>query len=195
MSRLSLFLSVLVGFAPLLSAEPGPRDRAELIDSFHGVSGNTAVNQAAGNGHQQANVRMITLGTRSGASLTIEQSPGALGTLPENLDASALIQGQSFVQSSGVTGINQTAGIANQSLNVFRMALGSAPESVTDSVLSQSTSAATPAASFGVAEGERIVDISDTAFVGSRGVVQLNQSAGVGNRTTNSLSIRVADRP
>ncbi|PPA00574.1 adhesin, partial [Pseudomonas sp. MWU12-2312b] len=34
---------------------------------------------------------------------------------------------------------------------------------------------------------------SDQAFTGSRGVIQLNQSAGVGNRMANTFSVRVAD--
>ncbi|MNG94318.1 hypothetical protein D3C79_533250 [compost metagenome] len=43
------------------------------------------------------------------------------------------------------------------------------------------------------APGHRQVTTSDQAFTASRGVIQLNQSAGVGNRTANTLSIRVAD--
>ncbi|KAA0961708.1 hypothetical protein FQ185_24985 [Pseudomonas sp. ANT_H12B] len=41
--------------------------------------------------------------------------------------------------------------------------------------------------------GYRQVATSDQAFTGSRGVIQLNQSAGVGNRMANTLSVRVTD--
>jgi len=45
----------------------------------------------------------------------------------------------------------------------------------------------------GTQNGSRQVVTSDQAFTGSRGVIQVNQSAGVGNRMANTLSIRVAD--
>jgi hypothetical protein len=40
--------------------------------------------------------------------------------------------------------------------------------------------------------GARIVTTDDRAFSNSQGVVQLNQSAGVGNSSINSLGIQVA---
>jgi hypothetical protein len=43
------------------------------------------------------------------------------------------------------------------------------------------------------APGNRQVATSDQAFTGSRGVIQLNQSSGVGNRMANTLSVRVTD--
>ncbi len=39
--------------------------------------------------------------------------------------------------------------------------------------------------------GSRQVVTSDQAFTGSRGVVQVNQSAGVGNRMANTLGITI----
>jgi len=42
-------------------------------------------------------------------------------------------------------------------------------------------------------KGSRQVVTGDQAFTGSRGVIQVNQSAGVGNQIANTLSIRVAN--
>jgi hypothetical protein len=39
--------------------------------------------------------------------------------------------------------------------------------------------------------GSRQVVTSDQAFTGSRGVVQVNQSAGVGNQVANTLNVRL----
>ena len=190
----SFALLLLLACGPLLAAEPGARSQVELNDSFKHFSGNASLNQAAGDGHQQTNVRMISIGDQPATSLRVEQVRGAIA-LPEGLDAAARIQGAAFSQASGISGINQSAGIGNQNINAFRMAVGVIPESLDDAVLSQSTAITSATLGGATVDGERIVEISDQAFSGSRGVVQLNQSAGVGNRTTNSLSIRVADRP
>lgn len=186
------FALLLLACGPLLAAEPGTRSQVELHDSFSSFSGNASLNQAAGDGHQQTNVRMISIGDQPTTSVRVEQVRGAIA-LPQGLDSAARIQGPAFSQASGISGINQSAGIGNQNINAFRMAVGVIPESLDDSVLSQSTAITSATLGGATVDGERIVEISDQAFSGSRGVVQLNQSAGVGNRTTNSLSIRVAD--
>ncbi len=41
--------------------------------------------------------------------------------------------------------------------------------------------------------GGRSVSTDDRAFAGSSGVVQVNQSAGVGNQSMNTLSVRVME--
>ncbi|MNL50971.1 hypothetical protein D3C87_1740330 [compost metagenome] len=90
--------------------------------------------------------------------------------------------------------MNQSAGASNQQANALRISIGSQPQSIDDSVLMQQNVAllnnSDPTAS---APGYRQVTTSDQAFTGSRGVIQLNQSAGVGNRTANTLSVRVVD--
>jgi len=43
----------------------------------------------------------------------------------------------------------------------------------------------------GTPTGSRQVVTSDQAFTGSRGVIQMNQSAGVGNRVANTLGITI----
>jgi hypothetical protein len=68
------------------------------------------------------------------------------------------------------------------------------PEGLDDSALAQQSVA--PSTTSGTVEpqsSERFVAIDEGAFGSSRGVVQLNQSAGVGNRSINNLAIRVAE--
>lgn len=161
-----------------------------IRNSGQGYSGNIMLNQAAGVEQQQVNTRAISAG--EAAPVQILQQRGAI-TLPENLNARVRIEGSAFSQGNGVLGVNQSAGIGNQQINAFRMAVGAAPESLDDSSLAQN--AAPLSRNSGAAlpnNGERLVELDDRAFVGSRGAVQLNQSAGVGNRTVNHLGIRIA---
>ncbi|MCY1247355.1 hypothetical protein D9M72_606760 [compost metagenome] len=88
--------------------------------------------------------------------------------------------------------MNQSAGAANQQANVMRISIGAVVQSIDDSMLSQqNVTLSQDSGSGSSATGNRQVVTSDQAFAGSRGVVQLNQSAGVGNRMGNTLSIRV----
>ncbi len=91
-------------------------------------------------------------------------------------------------------GINQAAGAATQQANAVRISISAAPQGIDDSILSQQNVAlANSSEATDRTPGSRLVTTSDQAFTGSRGVVQLNQSAGVGNRMANTLSVRVAD--
>ena len=163
-------------------------DTALIRNSVMGYSGNAMVNQAAGTEHQQANVRVIA--TTGASSARVLQRQDAL-IAPDRLDARARIQGAAFSNGSGVLGVNQGSGVGNQQINALRMVVEAFPESLDDSSLAQH---AAPSSSISAAmpdNGDRLVEIDDRAFSGSRGVVQLNQSAGVGNRTANHLVIRV----
>src|SRR5690606_6725606 len=104
------------------------------------------------------------------------------------------IHGNAFSGGSGVLGVNQGAGAANQQINSFRVGAGVRPESLDDSGLAQATAGSSyPSAAGPHGAGERQVEIDDQAFADSRGVVQLNQAAGVGNRMVNNLGIRILE--
>lgn len=110
------------------------------------------------------------------------------------MNAKATISGSSFSNGSGVLGVNQSAGANNQMANAMRISINAGLQSVDDSALSQQNVALQPnSGTTGTSIGSRQVAISDQAFTGSRGVIQVNQSAGVGNRMANTLSIRVSD--
>lgn len=170
-----------------------PVTNTATIDSSGAqYQGNLGVNQAAGDQQQQVNARAIAIGHDANASTQIRQR---LRThVDPALDAQFSIQGTAFSHGNGILGVNQSAGASNQQANALRISVSAQPQSIDDSVLLQQNVAlvnsSDPTAQ---TPGHRQVSISDQAFTGSRGVVQLNQSAGVGNRTANTLSIRVAD--
>jgi hypothetical protein len=167
-------------------------NNANIPDAGVQYKGNFNVNQAAGDQQQQTNARAIAIGTNAGASTKIHQS---LDTpVNPSMNATAAIGGTSFSNGNGVLGVNQSAGANNQMANALRISVSAAPQSVDDSALSQQSVALLPnSGATGSQTGSRQVVTSDLAFTGSRGIIQVNQSAGVGNRVANTLSIRVAD--
>ena len=167
-------------------------NNAEINNSGVNYRGNITVNQAAGDQQQQVNSRAIAIGTQGSASTRISQK---LDTAPDpSLNAKAAIQGNSFSNGNGVIGVNQSAGANNQMINAVRIGISAQPQGIDDSALSQQNVALLPSSgTVAPVSGSRQVVTSDQAFTGSRGVVQLNQSAGVGNRMANTLNVRVAD--
>ncbi|CAH0159346.1 adhesin [Pseudomonas sp. CT11-2] len=196
MSRSLILLALVIG----ASVSPGAMadssvpvvNTANILDSGARYNGNFNVNQASGDQQQQANTRAIAIGTDASATTRVIQK---LDT-PANpsMNATATIGGNSFSQGNGALGVNQGAGANNQMANAMRISISAAPQSVDDSALSQQNVALLPSSgATDASKGSRQVVTSDQAFTGSRGVIQVNQSAGVGNRMANTLSIRVAD--
>src|SRR5690554_2614427 len=180
-------------FLVLASPFPAWADKENTVlirNSGQNYSGNLMLNQAEGTEQQQVNSRAISAG--AAAPVRVLQQRGVM-TFPEDLNAQVRIEGSAFSQGSGVLGVNQGAGMGNQQINAFRMAIGAVPESLDDSSLARNAAPLSHNSGAAVPNnGERLVEIDDRAFVGSRGAVQLNQSAGVGNRTVNHLGIRIA---
>ncbi|WP_375738775.1 adhesin [Pseudomonas boanensis] len=191
--RLLIGVLALIASPLLLADQQHTQAGADVRNSGQGYNGNFSLNQATGFNHQQANSRAISVGHGTDATTRVQQSLGQATTPATSVDASARITGPSFSQGSGVLGINQSAGAANQHSNALSISVGAAPESLDDSVLSQTAARTSVSGAAASEHGERVVEIDDYAFAGSRGVVQLNQSAGVGNRTANNLSIRVVE--
>jgi hypothetical protein len=191
--RPALFLLALLGSSTVFAA-PGVAvvSSANLQDSGSRYTGNFNVNQAAGDRTQQTNTRAIAIGTEAQASTQVRQR---LDTPADpSMNATARIGGSSFSNGNGVLGVNQSAGANNQMANVMRIGISALPQSIDDSALSQQNVALLPnSGATGAPTGSRQVVTSDQAFTGSRGVIQVNQSAGVGNRMANTLSIRVTD--
>lgn len=192
MNRSLLFFALLGCTSAMADSSVKSLNNADIQDSGTQYRGNFNVNQAAGDQQQQTNVRAIAIGTEAGATTIVNQR---LNT-PANpsMNATATIGGTSFSNGNGVLGVNQSAGANNQMANVMRISISAAAQAMDDSALSQQNVALLPSSgATGTPTGSRQVVTSDQAFTGSRGVIQVNQSAGVGNRLANTLSIRVAD--
>ncbi|WP_339513528.1 adhesin [Pseudomonas sp. RL_15y_Pfl2_60] len=167
-------------------------NQANITNSASHYQGVVSVNQAAGESQQQSNARALAIG--NGASASTQQIQNLnINNVDSSQDAGVAIGAGAFNSGNGVLGINQSAGAGTQQANALSISVSSGPTSLDDSVLSQSVAITQISGTVAPSTGERHVATDDTAFVGSRGVVQLNQSAGVGNRMGNNLSIRVSD--
>ncbi|HBO0447237.1 TPA: adhesin, partial [Pseudomonas aeruginosa] len=151
---------------------------------------NFALNQAAGDAQQQSNVRVVAVG--SAALVGNDQRQHLQLDASQPIAASASISGAAL-RGSGILGVNQGAGLGNQQINAFRLNVSNGPESLDDSVLAQSVALTKVSGSATPVPGGRSVSTDDRAFAGSSGVVQVNQSAGVGNQSMNTLSVRVME--
>ncbi|WDU65309.1 adhesin [Pseudomonas poae] len=179
----SLLILALLGSAAAMAD-----DTAVINNSGRDYNGNVMINQAAGNQQQTANNRSVALGGKA-TTLNIQNMNGKVDP---SLNAKAAIEGNSFTNGNGMVGINQSAGANNQLVNAVRISVNPAPQSIDDSVLvQQNTTTLATDSGLTPTTGSRQVVTSDQAFTGSRGVIQVNQSAGVGNRVANTLGITI----
>lgn len=187
-----LILALLTSASALADSSAQVNDTATINNSGSNYRGNQLINQAAGDQQQQINSRSIAIGTQAATHDNLSQT--RTGQLDPSINAKAQILGNSFTNGSGSLGVNQSAGAGNQMINVMRVSISAQPQSMDDSaLLQQNVALSNNSGATDPQSGSRQVVTGDQAFTGSRGVTQLNQSAGVGNRMANTLSIRVAD--
>lgn len=104
------------------------------------------------------------------------------------------IGGSAFSNSTGVIAVNQASGIGNAQSNQVSFASGGIAE-ISGGLLSGVTSSSPGAAEIAQPAGKparKIAEIADSAFQGTRGIVQVNQIAGSGNVTANAFSLGVS---
>ncbi len=187
-----LILALLTSASALADSSAQVNDTATINNSGSNYRGNQLINQAAGDQQQQINSRSIAIGTQAATHDNLSQTRS--GQLDPSINTKAQILGNSFTNGSGSLGVNQSAGAGNQMINVMRVSISAQPQSMDDSaLLQQNVALSNNSGATDPQSGSRQVVTGDQAFTGSRGVTQLNQSAGVGNRMANTLSIRVAD--
>lgn len=192
MTRSLLVLAMFCSCAALADSGSPVVDQAVLNSSGQNYQGNFSVNQAAGDQQQQINGRAIAIGTDAQATGQYRQQINTHADPAR--DARSAIEGTAFINGNGILGVNQSSGANNQQINAVRLGISASPQSIDDSVLSQQNVALLQGSgTTGHTPGNRQVATSDQAFTGSRGVVQLNQSAGVGNQSVNALSVRVSN--
>jgi len=168
-------------------------------DAFAGASGAIAINLAAGDFNQQANLRAIAIGPVAIAATGTRQSHRHdRATAPGT--ASAVIAGNALAGASGIASINQASGAGNASFNAVSLALAQQGirESDDDGSLSAAFASAGQQHGFergGATADRRVASVESTALQGFEGVLQLNQVAGSGNDTGNTLAMSIQTGP
>ncbi len=153
-----------------------------------GATGNVAVNTAAGSANLQANLRALNGGIQATQRI---DNPGL--EMPAFMHAQTLIDGQAFSRGQGVLGVNQVAGDGNAQIN--SMALAPAGEGFKEiralepvNPVQASNSAARDGQSGEDSSGRYRAVVTDAAFSGFGGVLQINQVSGSRNVTGNHFS-------
>jgi len=158
-----------------------------------GSQGALALNQAAGDLNQQANLRALAVGDRAHAQIHARQRQ-LDQTYDRPASASAVIGGQVLAGAGGLASINQASGSGNTETNVLTAQLGQPGthqgEGETRIALApaqrQRASGAPLASSL---HRETVVEAG--ALRGFEGVLQLNQIAGSANQAGNGFAMSV----
>ncbi len=164
-------------------------------NALAGSSGAIAVNQAAGDLNQQANLRAIAVGGHAIATVDARQRRGG-DVFDAPSRASAVIGGSALSGANGIASINQASGSGNAELNAVSMA-------VAQQGTREGLDGPMSASAFASAERQRAPDpagktvsrkvaVEATALRGFEGVLQLNQIAGSANATGNQLLLSVS---
>lgn len=202
-----LLLALLLSSAwPGAPAHAGDDDYAAMLgylanaridgNAFGAANGAIAVNMAAGDLNQQANLRALA----SGGSVVIQSRQSQRGNLVDRpLEASVSIGGQAFAAGNGLASINQASGSGNAQLNAVAAVLtAQGIRETTDDSLSTVVSASAGGQHPGTGtsdDGTHNVAVEASAMRGYQGVMQLNQAAGSGNATGNQLLLSVPPTP
>lgn len=200
--RLLLVLACLAaasapaGAQQVSSSAPAAASRAHIGEAAgRDASGRLAINQSAGSGNAQANLAAIAL-TPDGLGLFGLQSRQAVLAGARERGASALIDGAALHGGHGLVSVNQAAGTGNAQANLIGIGQGAAGlgglalaqgvAGLDDAALAAVAGAA-PAADPAAPAPLREAVIAGEALRDSRGVVQINQTAGVGNGSANAI--------
>jgi hypothetical protein len=158
-----------------------------------GSAGNIAINNSAGIGNAQANIAVISIGEGL-ASADISSRQQAAQDLPAaGGNKLAEIGSNAFRNATGIIAVNQSSCNGNTQANLVAIAFGKISEVSIDQLGRVSASQDMSANSTGGAEGsgKQKSAIADSAFIGARGIVQVNQLAGSGNSSANVFAFSV----
>jgi hypothetical protein len=194
-SRQSLrSLIVLAVFGTSFSAHaqtpPALVDAQSVIGSgvAIGANGVVAINETSGLDNVQANQGVLMNGP---APLNLTGSAQSASADARTTAAKSDIGSNAFSNTSGLIEVNQSAGVANLQRN--SAVIGAAPvegEIVADGVLSATTAKNGGTGGSGETHSAREVSIGTDALKNVSGIVQINQTAGSGNVSSNSFVLR-----
>lgn len=180
--------------AALLAPSAFAQSAHAVIDAGVGANsqGRIAVNQAAGAGNAQANLAALAH-AQEGLGLADTHSDQRATNTRRAVAADAAIGGGAFDGVSGALSLNQAAGDSNLQLNTLSIGSGGASlvALADDAALADTATTGTSTERTATATPDRRAVIDLDAFRGSQGVVQVNQTAGVGNLSTNAIVLQL----
>jgi hypothetical protein len=189
-SLIALALLGCASFAAQAQTPPALVDAQSVIGGgvASGANGVVAINETAGLDNVQANQGVLMNGP---VPLNLTGSAQAASVNAKSTAAKSDIGSHAFSNTSGLIEVNQSAGVANLQRN--SAVIGSAPvegEIVADGVLSATTAKNGGTGGSGENHSTREVSIGTDALKNVSGIVQINQTAGSGNVSSNSFVLR-----
>lgn len=154
--------------------------------------GSMTINMSAGAGNAQANIVSLSTANAVKNINEIKNRQQVMVTLdtPHRNERTEIGAG-AFQNASGIIIVNQSSGTGNAQANLVSIA----SEGMSEASIAQLSQVNVPYqpvnASAANASRSRVqqATISDSAFNGARGIAQINQSAGSGNRTANVFAL------
>lgn len=100
----------------------------------------------------------------------------------------------SFSNSVGVITVNQSSGYGNAQMNHVGVAVGKVTEVFADSLSAVTIKGPGGNGTMPLPTGstKNVARVADSAFQGSRGIVQVNQIAGSGNAAANTFALGIS---
>ncbi|WP_458767005.1 hypothetical protein [Cupriavidus basilensis] len=179
---------LMLACLPLHAQVQGAATDSTRIDAgaLTGVAGRAAVNLAAGSGNAQSNQAAIANGS---ADVRSQQHAGA--DAPAT-GAVSQIGGGAFANGSGLLSANVASGNGNVQINAAVLAPAASVkiEAISDGLLAAESARGSRPGSAGHATGPREAVIQPDAYRNATGLVQLNQTAGSGNVSSNVFVLR-----
>lgn len=166
-----------------------------IEDSGHDNIGIVSINQESGNMNNQANIRVLAI-TTAGQALQVMDATGVMELRDNYVQSSGPRETRienSFHNTTGIVGVNQSAGNLNQEANV--VALGFGLDMGPDTVVLGNAALAM----VGTEADNTLIedttsprqDVLTDSFTNFRGIAQVNQSSGDMNRLGNVVSVAV----
>lgn len=183
---------LLFAQGPLVSMSATSNHSTVERNALQETRGVISVNLAAGDFNLQFNGQAIALSheARGRGIADLRSIQNIQADRRAVSDVSVIsVRENAFANAAGLIAINQASGVANAQANGISISIGVDAQAA-DVDLAQTVSmTGLPATAAGV-RGIRAIRIDPSAFRNARGVVQVNQSAGTGNATANSFSLR-----
>ncbi len=183
-------LPLLVPGVATAQTTPQPQSTAVLSAGDTVSSGRIAINVAAGNLNQEANVAVIAAGAQTATPTALTQS---LGTSSASAgSASARIEDGALAGASGLVAVNVAAGNGNQLANLAIIAIGIDAPIASEPLLEQARASQQPSGlPGGSTTPEASAQLASSAFEGSTGLVQANLVGGERNSSSNTFVLTV----
>jgi hypothetical protein len=176
-----LLVVVLTAASAPVTALGDPAETAAIGgNAFGNAQGLVMINQAAGDGNAQANVAAVAGPGRVTAGAAVN-----VGRTASLSRATVTIGGGALAHASGLLQINQVGGAGNAQANLVTIGPGAQLDDAALFVVSATRSAPASASS------AYRVSVDHGALATPGGILQLNQTAGTGNRTVNALDLHL----